>query len=212
MKLTELQLDVLGELANMGLGAAAASLSEMVHDEVVLAVPKVEFVPRADIVNRLGISPDKILKGVEQKFQGDLRGNALLLFPDGHSLNLVRMLLSKSGLSDTEYLNELEEEALVEVGNIILNATLSVFADTLEIELNTGLPSRVEGHGLGVMDTIFNIGGEAAGSEVLLIGIDFSVHEQPVTGFVALLLEVGSDEKLGDRVNHYIEEKLGITP
>lgn len=93
---------MLGELANMGLGAAAASLSEMVRDEVVLAVPKVEFVPRAEIVRRLRIDPDKTLKGVKRKFLGDLRGSALLLFPDSHSLNLVRMLFSNSGLSDDE--------------------------------------------------------------------------------------------------------------
>ena len=111
MELTALQLDVLGELANMGLGTAAASLSEMVNDEVVLAVPKVEFIARADVMNRLGLAPDKMLKGVEQVFSGTLRGHALLLFPDGHSLSLVRMLLANTGMSDSEYLNELEEEA-----------------------------------------------------------------------------------------------------
>lgn len=212
MDLSELQLDVLGELANMGLGAAAASLSEMVNDEVVLAVPKVEFIPKSDIASRLGIDERKSLKGVEQKFQGDLRGNAFLLFPDGHSLNLVRLLLSNAGISDSENLNELEEEALVEVGNIILNATLSVFADTLEIELNTGLPNRVEGKGAEGVKTLFGVGLEAGDNELLLIGIDFSVHEQPVTGFVALLLEVGSVQKLAERVDHYIQEKLGIAP
>ena len=212
MELNALQLDVLGELANMGLGTAAASLSEMVNDEVVLAVPKVEFIARADVMNRLGLAPDKMLKGVEQVFSGTLRGHALLLFPDGHSLSLVRMLLANTGMSDSEYLNELEEEALIEVGNIILNATLSVFADTLEIELNTGLPNRVEGRGAGVIDAIFDLEPDSTGSEMLLIGIEFSVHEKPVRGFVALLLEVGSLLKLTESLDHYIEDKLGIAP
>ncbi len=88
MKLTELQLDVLAELCNMGLGTAAASLSEMVASEVLLSVPRVEFVPRADAVRRLGVGRESVLKGVRQHFAGEVGGSALLLFPDEHSLRI----------------------------------------------------------------------------------------------------------------------------
>ena len=37
--LSELELDALTELVNLGVSRAAASLALMVHDEVVLSVP-----------------------------------------------------------------------------------------------------------------------------------------------------------------------------
>ncbi len=211
MKLTELQLDVLAELCNMGLGTAAASLSEMVASEVLLSVPRVEFVPRADAVRRLGVGRESVLKGVRQHFAGEVGGSALLLFPDEHSLNLVRMLLAQAGIADSGALSELEQEALLEVGNIILNATLSVFADTLEFDLHMGLPDRFEGRGQGALDSVFEEGSEEVDEEILVVAIDFSVSAQPITGWVSLLLEVGAARRLTDKVNTYLEEKLGIS-
>ncbi len=210
MQLSELQLDVLAEVCNMGLGVAAASLSEMVGDEVELSVPKVEFMPRAEVVRRLGVEHKEVLKGVEQQFGGDIGGHALLLFPDEHSMNLVRLLLANAGLSDSGALNELEQEALLEVGNIVLNATLSVFADTLELDLGSTLPNRVEGLGREVVDSIFERNPDTIDDEVLVVAIDFSVHEQPVSGWVSLLLELGAARTLTDKVSLYIEQKLGI--
>ena len=41
VELTELELDALTEIVNLGVSKAATSLALMVHDEVVLSVPKV---------------------------------------------------------------------------------------------------------------------------------------------------------------------------
>lgn len=209
MRLTELQLDVLGELCNMGLGAAASSLSGMVGAEVELSIPHVEIVSIAEVASKLGIDEERTLKGVCQHFGGTLGGDALLLFPDQDSLNLVRLMLAHSGIAESESLNELEEEALLEVGNVILNAILSVLADAFEIELNMGLPSRLEGTGIGVLK---KAGAGDAGpidGQVLVVGIDFSVQGNPVTGYVSLVFEVGAADELTRQVDHYIREKLG---
>lgn len=46
VELIDLQKDMLGELLNMGLGSAAASLSQMTGEEVLLSTPHVSFIPR----------------------------------------------------------------------------------------------------------------------------------------------------------------------
>jgi len=48
--LDELQQDALTEVFNVGMGSAAASLSEMVGEEVQLTVPEISFVNKEDAI------------------------------------------------------------------------------------------------------------------------------------------------------------------
>ena len=52
--LSELQLDALTELVNLGVSNAALSLREMVREEVVLSVPQVSIITRSEALARLG--------------------------------------------------------------------------------------------------------------------------------------------------------------
>ena len=53
-ELNELQRDAITELLNIGVGRAAAALSEMVDQEVGLTVPHLDFVPRSELTSSLG--------------------------------------------------------------------------------------------------------------------------------------------------------------
>ena len=53
IELSDLELDALTELVNLGVSNAAFSLREMVHEEVVLSVPKVQIVTREDAAANL---------------------------------------------------------------------------------------------------------------------------------------------------------------
>ena len=75
---------------NMGMGAAAASLSEMIDDEVGLSVPFVEIMTKEQVVRHFGESR---ISGVKETFSGVFWGEALLLFPELNSLELVRAIL-----------------------------------------------------------------------------------------------------------------------
>ena len=51
--LTELELDALTELVNLGVSNAASSLHDLVDEEVVLSVPRVDIVTREVAIARL---------------------------------------------------------------------------------------------------------------------------------------------------------------
>jgi len=53
----------------------------------------------------------------------------MLLFSERDSLSLVKAILTEQ--IPLEMLSELEEEALTEVGNVVLSACLATFADLL---------------------------------------------------------------------------------
>jgi chemotaxis protein CheC len=138
MALNDIQLDALTEIFNIGAGRAAASLSDIVGDEVLLSVPRVKFY-RANEVNANILSLTSARLGsVQQKFKGPFSMAASLLFTEERALEIVQeMLGSQVRMED---LIEYEQEAMCEVGNIILNACLSAMADMLGIAFESTLP------------------------------------------------------------------------
>ena len=127
-ELTEIERDAISEIANMGVSRAAASLRQMVGEQVLLSVPNVRIVSRqeaAGLVERG--SPN--LVAVQQSFEGPFSGRALLIFPQAQSLELVRSIVGAE--HSLEDIIDLEQEALAETGNIILNACLATIANVL---------------------------------------------------------------------------------
>lgn len=138
MTLTDTQLDALTEIFNIGAGRAASSLSDIVGDEVLLSVPRVEFY-RANEVNANVLSLSSARLGsVKQRFKGPFNLTASLLFTEERALEIVQEMLGSQ--VQMEDLVEYEQEAMCEVGNIILNACLSAMADMLGISFESTLP------------------------------------------------------------------------
>src|ERR1700742_814539 len=86
--LNEMELDALTELVNLGVSNAAASMRELVKEEILLSVPKVSVVTRDEAIRNLGERDAKRLVAVHQDFDGDIAGRALLIFPETKSLEL----------------------------------------------------------------------------------------------------------------------------
>lgn len=202
IELDELQQDMLTELFNLGMGNAASALSEMVSEEVLLSIPKVSFMQKSDLSKILEVDSGGHISGVSQQFHGLIIGEALLTFPTKQSLELVRLLLQDSVPLDN--LTEFEEEALTEVGNIILNAGLSSLADIFEDEITSDLPIFSSG---SCSDVIDNSGQENKTQEtVLYLQVDFSIEKQNIKGYVVYLFDVESMEKLSVLIESYISK------
>jgi len=202
LTLTELQLDALTELVNLGVSSAATNLSELVGEEVVLSVPRASVVTREEAIVNLREHGAKRLVGIHQDFDGDIRGRALLIFPEARSLELIRALVgAELSLDD---IMELEQEALAETGNILLNSCLSTIANSLERNLKISLPEVIHGEGVD----FFGQHSEAHGT-VLFIYINFAVKQRDIQGFLAMILDLPSLVMLCTLLDAYIERSTG---
>ncbi|MGH8320118.1 MAG: chemotaxis protein CheX [Steroidobacteraceae bacterium] len=187
IQLTDLQLDALTEVVNLGVSNAATNLSEMVREEVALSVPKVSVVTREGAIAILRERDAKHLIAIRQDFEGDIRGRALLIFPEAKSLELIRAVVG-ADLS-LEDIMELEQEALAETGNVLLNACLSTMANSLQRNLRISLPQVIHGDGV----EFFRLTPDPeAGDMVLFIYINFVVKHRDIEGYLALLLDIPS--------------------
>lgn len=206
MKLTELQLDALTELVNLGVSNAASSLREMVREEVTLSVPEVCIVTREVAIANLGERDGKSLVAVHQDFEGEIRGRAILIFPEARSMELVRALVG-AALS-LEEITQLEQEALAETGNILLNSCLGTIANNLNCSLRISLPEVVHGRG----KDFFGVTPPSDVDEtVLFIYINFAVQLRDIQGFIAMLLDLPSLAALQKLLVGYIERSTGQT-
>ena len=183
--LDELERDALAELANIGVSRAAASLREMIGQQVLLSVPSVAVIRRQEAANIVGNGSAGSLVAVQQTFAGEFSGRALLIFPETNSLELVRAVTG--GELPLEDIVDLEQEALAETGNIILNGCLAAIANILQRSLNVSLPEVVRGNGAD----LFEVHSESATEDVVLfLYIDFSVSERDIRGYIAMLMNL----------------------
>jgi chemotaxis protein CheC len=204
--LSELELDALTELVNLGVSNAALSLREMVHEEVLLSVPKVSVVTRDEAVANLHERENKRLVAVHQDFDGDIRGRALLIFPEAQSMELVRAVVG--GDLSLEAIMELEQEALAETGNVLLNGCLGTIANQLQRSLRISLPEVVHGEGA---EFFHSSPLTHVGDHVLFIYINFAVRKRDIKGYIAMLLDLPSLTMLKELLNEFIERNTGAT-
>jgi len=181
-------LDAVAEVLNVGMGYAAAVLSEMVNEEVRLSVPQVMFVSRPDALTHLQSKTHKEVSGVSQHFEGLMGGDVLLLFPEDKSLELVRAVLQQD--LSFEELTEMEQEAMTEIGNVILNGCLCSIADMFQQQISGGIPEFVKGS-IGSILTQDKLLDKVEAC-VLLLNMEFSLDRKQVEGYVSFLMDMDS--------------------
>jgi chemotaxis protein CheC len=197
--LNDLQLDALSELVNIGVGHAAMGLSEMVNEQVHLSVPRLSLLERAEAIELLANRESNKLVAVHQVFDGDLVGRALLIFPESKSLELVRAVTG--GKLPLEDIIELEQEALAETGNIVLNGCLATIANLLDRNLKMSLPEVPHGNG----DDFFNLApSPRSGEMVMFLYIDFALRRSDIRGYIAMLMDMPSMAALQTLLNGFI--------
>ena len=201
--LSELELDALGELVNIGVSRAAASLGTMVGEQVLLSVPSVAIVTRSRAAELISASRMDQMVAVRQEFHGDVSGRALLIFPEKNSLELVRAVAG-DGLSLEDIL-ELEHEALAEIGNIILNACMATVANLLQRSLTMSLPEIVR----GTSDGLFDLKVPVSEDVVLFVHINFSLKGHQVVGYVAMVMDFASLSSLKQLIADVIRRMAG---
>lgn len=194
----EIEADALKEVFNIGVGYAADSLSRMVNEEVRLSVPRLRLVERLDTLDALDLPSHSNYCAVTQRFEGDFNAEAVLMFPGEKSLELVRMMVGET--VHVSEMNELEQEALTEVGNILLNSCVAVIADMLGHRFRCSLPRYKAGQWRELLP-------EPGQEEqcVLVLDIDFAIERRDIQGFLIFFMKVESLDEFRRAILSYLE-------
>ena len=195
--LTDLESDALAELANVAMARASVSLRTMIQQEVLLSVPNVEILAPKEAIARVAKPGNPNLVAVRQDFSGVFSGRALLIFPEASSLELVRVVVGRQlALED---IVDLEDEALAETGNIILNSWVATIANLLKKNLKMSLPVVIRRDQSHIFESV-----SPRESFILFLHIKFDISQQQIRGYVALMMDVPSVAELRSLIADYV--------
>ena len=99
---------------------------------------------------------------------------------------------------------ELEQDALTEVGNIILNACLSSLANILTTDLISDLPVFTT----GTATEVLNADASQSDEVVMFLRMEFSLQSKDIGGYVAFVLEISSIEQFLKNIDKYLGQSF----
>ncbi|PWC33912.1 chemotaxis protein [Azospirillum sp. TSO35-2] len=179
------EADAIAELFNIGMGEPAAALSSMLGEEVQLSVPSFAVSTRASITQEVGGDLDGGLApvcAVRGAFTGPFTGEAMLIFPERGTLALVGRLVPVDPAAEAP--GEMEQDALTEIGNIILNGCLASLSNLIGGEIAGTVP----GYGAGAPEAVIG----SATDPVLFVRIDMALAAGDARGHALFLLDIAS--------------------
>ena len=205
IQLSDIEQDALQELFNIGMGRAAASLERMLGCEICLSVPFLTMLPANQAASIIQSPDNTEVSSVQQSFNGPFCGTALLIFPEGNSIDLIRTLVDDT--IPLEVLGELEQDSLLEIGNIVLNACLGSFANLMKKEIGFELPVFLKGNCVQLLE----INSEDPNEPLIFLVINFcskddNTNNNCIEGFVVLLLDAGGSASLQQELKLLLRE------
>lgn len=212
IQLTPIEKDALAEAFNVALGVASATFAEVVHTEVHMSVPAVDLLTRDDLIKLLSQLPEGTLNrrlvSITQDFAAvqSIETDAVLLFPHQASLEVVRRMLGEH-VDVIQDITELEQDALAEIGNIIINSCMGTLSEMFGIEFQGSLP-RVNTSEVEQLATHIH-----PGNATLLAQISMTLKASNVTGVVMFLMNMPSLETLIAHMRRYFGlNEQGLLP
>jgi chemotaxis protein CheC len=148
--LSEMQLDALKEVGNIGAGNAATALSQLIDRKVDMTVPVVDVLPFDQMVNRIGNEEDLVV-AVLLKVFGDAPGNILFLMKYEKAQDFAQTLLQ--GFSDVS--EEVYMSVFQEIGNILGNSYINAISKLTGLSLVSSVPAVAIDMLVAVLSTTF---------------------------------------------------------
>ncbi|WMI80976.1 flagellar motor switch phosphatase FliY [Anaerotignum sp. MB30-C6] len=135
-----LEMDAIGEILNISLGASATAVSTMLDRRVDITVPNVMISSKESFE----FSYMEPAVGVEITYVSGLSGNNIMLLKR-HDVKIIVEILMGMEIPDDEFeLNEINLSAICEVMNQMMGASSTALAELLGEPVNISTPNSFE--------------------------------------------------------------------
>jgi chemotaxis protein CheC len=185
MKLSAVQADAIQELGNIGAAHAATTLSQMLGSTIEMSVPAIKVVDLSQLGQYMG---EESAAMVAFELQGDIPHGGYILFYITRE-SAVRMTNTMLGQTEINRpLSEMDESALLEVGNIMVSAFLDATAELLGFVMLPSPPSLTIDMAHAAMQSLIAQMQEET-NEVLLFSTELVCEEYKVDSDIIMMPE-----------------------
>jgi len=192
-QINEIHIDVLREIANIGSGNAASSLSRMLGTPVDIAIPGIGIEGFNEAIEKLG-GPEHIMVGTLLFISEGIDGMMMFLLPIETSCDLVNMLCMTDIKSHDE-IDEMGFSAISEISNIMSASFITAIADMTGITIDISPPEAT----LDMLASIMSVPSiyfAQASDTLLLIQNELEIGGKKTNASVLLLPDMPSLGKL----------------
>ena len=181
--MTDVQLDMLNEVGNIGAGNAATSLSVLLGRTVQMELPYTRLCTMEQACEVLS-APGEIGIGIEVHVKGQLDGIMLFTLSE----DSARQVLEAFGdlLSSCELANEMAQSALLEVGNIVTGAFMTSMCDFVKAEGQSSPPNLMHDYYDAFVCNVVAAGTQGV-DVVLVLKTELKAAGQAVAGELAFM-------------------------
>lgn len=142
-RLSNIQKSALKEIGNIGAGNAASALSQMVGRKIEMSVPEISIIATEEIQKTLSEQSQKKGVGIYTMVYGDVNGKILMYFEKENAFQLIDIMMGRTS-GDTKSIEDIEESAIKEIGNILASSYLSAIGEFTKLRLMPSIPNIVE--------------------------------------------------------------------
>lgn len=140
LSFNEMEIDALGEMMNISLGASATAMSTLLGSTVHITTPKVKILTR-DQFEFKKLEP---AVGVEIAYVEGLEGSNIMMFSRNDVRIIVGTLLGEEIPDDEFELDEINRSAICEVMNQMMGASATALSEFLKFTVNISTPVSFE--------------------------------------------------------------------
>lgn len=186
VRLTNLQVDALKEIANIGAGHAATALSQLLDSTIALEAPTAEILSFDDLDTR--VDDDQVFAALHIYVRGDVPGHLLVLIDHHAALEFVGVYL-KRVTADLKIHDAIVEATLIEFANIVATSYLGALVKLSGCNLIPSVPKFSSGTMLATFESIMP---NAPHRDVFLVESTFLDRGARIYGHVIFIPDTGS--------------------
>ena len=191
--INEMHIDVLREIANIGSGNAASSLSRMLGHQVNISIPDIGIYGFNEAYEQLG-GPETIMVGTLLMLSGEVSGMMMFLLPIEVVCDLVNMLMF-TDIKRHEEIDEMGYSVINEVSNIMSASFVTAIADMTDLPIDISPPEAALDM-LGSIMSVPSIYFAKMSDTLMLIQNELEIEGKTAKTSVLMLPDMPSLEKL----------------
>jgi chemotaxis protein CheC len=192
MKLSTVQADAIQELGNIGAAHAATTLSQMLGSTIEMSVPAIKVIDLSQLGNYMG---EESAAMVAFELQGEIPHGGYVVFYITRESS-IRMTNTMLGMTETDRpMSEMDESALIEVGNIMVSAFLDATAELLGFVMLPSPPALSIDMAHAAMQSLIAQMQEET-NEVLLFSTELTCEEYKIDSDIIMMPERSTLERI----------------
>ncbi|KRM88622.1 chemotaxis protein CheC [Liquorilactobacillus vini] len=190
MKYTDLQIDGLREIINIGGGNAATSISKMVSQKIDMKVPEVKILTYSELYQKI-LADDVEVYAVISRIIGKYAGAILFIVTNEAVDQLSSLILGNADQQE----QQVKLSAISELSNIVSNSFLNAIGKVINAQLISSLP-QITNDFFGAIISSAYMAFDNYDEQVMVIRNEFSYSKQKLDASLFLIPEEGVLDKM----------------